>query len=494
MALWHALFFVCVGHCQQYDARWAGGYPGGPAPAFGGNKTLFLSDEVTYSVQEPHSLFMEEGVAMITNEEDSLFAYMNGWRFNNAAHLPMLNGDGFNPSSIGSTDDGLRASYSQLIVPWPAHPDSFLLFHNVPDAYWPVSNNVYSSKLYYSVIVQGLDGDTLAGVSSKNNVLLEEPMLRGGLGVVKHANGRDWWLLSHGMMNDEFVLFLLSPSGIDGPFYQAIGDVMEGSTPAAIFSMQGDRLAYGQFVSGLDIYDFDRCTGILSNRRNVNFTEQATFRVGQFSPDGSKIYVPAGIYIYQLQLEPDGDLAAIDTVAFYDGFYDDNPVFATYFVYPMLARDGRIYISTGNSTRYMHVINEPDLPGDACGVVQHGHHRATWSANSIPYRPNYGLGPVVGSVCDSLDLSTGALEWPGDAVLRASPNPTTGTVLLRWPGQPEAGNLEVLDTEGRALLRRRISPWTGEHALDLKAASGMYQCRLVWGSRLLSTRIILMEP
>jgi len=189
-----------------------------------------------------------------------------------------------------------------------------------------------------------------------------------------------------------------------------------------------------------------------------------------------------------------GDVIAQDTVAFYDGFYDDNPVFATYFVYPMLARDGRIYISTGNTTRYMHVINEPDLEGDACDVMQHGHHRATKTYNAIPYRPNYGLGPVLGSVCDSLALSTGALDWPGDAVLRASPNPTTGTVLLRWPGQPEAGNLEVLDTEGRALLRRRISPWTGEHALDLKAASGMYQCRLVWGSRLLSTRIILTEP
>ncbi len=366
LALWLALSSVCVAHCQQYDARWTGGYAEGAGPAFGGNKTLFDQSGATFSVAETHFLYQEAGVATITDAQDSIFAYTNGWRFNNAAHLPMLNGDGLNPTTAVATDGGARAPYSQLIVPWPAHPDSFLLFHNVPDAFWPVSNNLYSSKLYYSVIVQGLDGDTLAGISSKNNVLLMEPVLVGGLGVVKHANGRDWWLLSHGMMNDEFVLFLLSPSGIDGPFYQAIGAVMEGSAPGAIFSMKGDRLAYGQFVSGLDIYDFDRCTGILSNRRNVNFTEQATFRVGQFSPDGSKIYVPAGIYIYQLQLEPDGDVAAIDTVAFYDGFYDDNPVFATYFVYPMLARDGRIYISTGNTTRYMHVINEPDLAGDAC--------------------------------------------------------------------------------------------------------------------------------
>ena len=86
------------------------------------------------------------------------------------------------------------------------------------------------------------------------------------------------------------------------------------------------------------------------------------------------------------------------------------------------------------------------------------------------------------------------MEWPGDAVLRASPNPSTGAVLLRWPAQPEAGTLEVLDTEGRALLRRRVSPWTGEHALELSASPGMYHCRLTWGARVLSTRLIITVP
>lgn len=480
---------------QGYDARWIGGYAGSSGnPDFGGNKTLFLAGNSTYSVPEPHNWHLRAGMAVITDEQDSILAYTDGWRLINAAHQLMLNGDGLNPSSILNSSTGLSWTFCNLFLPWPGHPDSIVLVHNVPDAVWPGTNAFHAAQLYYSVVVRGLDGGTLTGVSSKNNVLLQEPLIAGGLGAVKHANGRDWWVLSHRMESNEFVFFLLTPQGFQGPWYQAIGSHINGSGPGATFSMQGDRLAYGQYASGLDILDFDRCTGLLSNARNTTFSDGAFFRMAQFAPDGAKLYVPGGIYLYQLLLEANGDVASLDTVAFYDGFYDDNTVFATYFAYPMLARDGRIYISTGNSTRYMHVVNDPEATGTACDVQQHGHHRITWTTNSIPYRPNYLLGPVPGSDCDSLDLSTGGLEPYPVGAARVQPNPSQGSFSITYSGQPAGGVITVLDAAGRIVYRQRLSAWSTLHRVELPpVAPGLYHCHLTCGNKAATVRVGITE-
>ncbi len=47
------------------------------------------------------------------------------------------------------------------------------------------------------------------------------------------------------------------------------------------------------------------------------------------------------------------------------------------------------------------MINRPDSLGSACDVQQHSIHLPGYSA-SLPNHPNYFLGPIVGSVCDSL--------------------------------------------------------------------------------------------
>jgi len=479
---------------QSYDARWIGGYAGSSGnPDYGGNKTLFQPGNSTYSVSEPHTMYLGGGMAVITDEQDSILAYTNGWRLNNAAHLPMLNGDGLNPTTFVSMSTGMAAPWSNLFLPWPERPDSIVLVHVSPDTI-SSTNALHSKRIYYSVVVRDLDAPGLAGLASKNNTLHHAPHIQGGLCAVKHANGRDWWVLSHEFGSDRFVRFLLSPSGFSTPDHQAIGSILSNSVPGPSFSMQGDRLAYGHFQSGLDIFDFDRCTGLLSNWRNVEFADQAFFRNAQFSPDGAKLYVPGVEYLYQLQLDSEGDVVAMDTVAFYDGFYDDHPVFATYFVNPMLARDGRIYISTGNSTRYMHVVNDPEAPGTACDVQQHGHHRITWTINSIPYRPNYLLGPVSGSECDSLGLSTGGLEPYPVGTARVQPNPSRGSFGITYSGQPTSGEITVLDAAGRIVYRYRLSAWSTLHQVALPpVAPGLYHCRLTWGNKAATVRVVITE-
>lgn len=159
-----------------------------------------------------------------------------------------------------------------------------------------------------------------------------------------------------------------------------------------------------------------------------------------------------------------------------------------------LAANGWIYIATGNSTRYMHTIHEPDEPGLACEVAQHEHVLPTWNINCIPHRPNFLLGPIDGSVCDSLGLTVGELERDPAVAVHVQPNPSNGSFSIAYQGQPKAGDLVVLDAAGRVVYKHRLSAWSTLHAVELPpVAQGLYQCRLTWGATTVSARVLITE-
>ncbi len=487
-----AVLLSMLCNAQVYDTRWLGGYPDPSGdPHYGGNKTVFAPPLETPSVLEPHQTMISTGVAVMTDASDSIFAYTNGWHLANQAHQPMLNGGGLNPSSVVDTTYGLHSANSQLFLPWPDQSGMFTLVHISPDT-TNVSGYIHSARIYYTVIDEELDAG-LAGVTSKNNIILQEPLLAGGLSAVRHANGRDWWILTHGIDSNEFISFILTPYGFDGPFFQAIGTMQIGSVPCASFSPSGERLAYTGYQTGLDVYDFDRCTGILSNWQHVDINDGAFTRSVQFSSNGTLIYVSSVNWVYQYPLVSDV-LGVPETVATYDGFYDEFPILQTFFANMGLAPDGKIYISTGNGTRYMHVIAEPDNPGPACNLTQHGHFRQTYTFNSIPYRPNYLLGPIDGTVCDSLGITAGIAEQVATTAVSVQPNPSTGSFAVSYAARPTLGVLELRNLAGQVVLREALPPWSAVHSVQLHAAPGMYHCTLRWGAGSASTRIILTEP
>ena len=124
-------------------------------------------------------------------------------------------------------------------------------------------------------------------------------------------------------------------------------------------------------------------------------------------------------------------------------------------------------------------------------MVQHGVELPTWYSNSLPNHPNYHLGPLAGSVCDSLGLGVRELQAPL-AAASASPNPSAGRVSLSYGAQREAGELTVLDAQGRVVLRERLPAWSTVHNVDLaRSPSGIYHWRLQWGARATSVRVIL---
>jgi PKD repeat protein len=65
------------------------------------------------------------------------------------------------------------------------------------------------------------------------------------------------------------------------------------------------------------------------------------------------------------------------------------------------APDGKIYIF--DFLKQIHVINKPNEKGSACDVRQ-GYIILPEYPAGIPYYPNYRLGPLDGSACDTLGI------------------------------------------------------------------------------------------
>jgi hypothetical protein len=124
-------------------------------------------------------------------------------------------------------------------------------------------------------------------------------------------------------------------------------------------------------------------------------------------------------------------------------------------------------------------------------MVQHGIELPTWFSNSLPNHPNYHLGPVDGSVCDSLGINTGVPEDKPPPKVQAYPNPSNGHFTLCSAPQPEAGVLEVRDQAGRIVLRSYLPPWSQLHQVVVQGAAGMYHCGLRWGAHMATVRLII---
>ena len=119
-------------------------------------------------------------------------------------------------------------------------------------------------------------------------------------------------------------------------------------------------------------------------------------------------------------------------------------------------QDNKIYINTGNGTDYLHVIYYPDSLGIACQVHQHGLQIPTFNAGSTPYYPNYSLGPVVGSICDSLSVGIKDNNVRS-AELRLNPNPCHDNVWINYhfPNNKD-GWLEIYNSIGKLVVKRRM--------------------------------------
>ena len=162
--------------------------------------------------------------------------------------------------------------YEHLIVPNPLGNNTFYLFTGGVTSY---------CGFYYSVIDLNLNGG-LGAVTQKNVELLGQNFCAiDGLAAIKHANGRDWWVITKMSLplNNEYHFFLVSPLGVSLDHIQNYGSLLETNTLRLNPSKDGSLLVCNTAGGYIAIFEFDRCSGYYTNEKTLE-----PERFGSFAP------------------------------------------------------------------------------------------------------------------------------------------------------------------------------------------------------------------
>ena len=461
---------------QGLNNLWLAGYENPHGTPVGGLTINFVTG--TPNIYEENRLLNFSGTNAIISDLGGNYLFAsNGVFIENSNNDTMINGSGLNPSPWTSLNAyyGLTLTQGNLIIPVPLDSSKYYLFHLTIDDYGSTNASLF---LYYSTIDMSLQGG-LGEVIQKNVILLNDSLVCGKITACKHSNGRDWWLVCHQNNTNLFYKFLITPYTILGPYSQSIGEVRKAYLGQSKFSQDGKLFAYYDPGYGdLDIFDFDRCSGTFSLKAHVDINDSSIVGGVEFSPNSSLLYVSSNNYIYQFDLTVSNISSTLDTIAAWDGYYSPSPPFASTFYLAQLALDGKIYLTCGNSTVDMHVINNPNIKGDSSGVCQHCIHLPRYNGFTIPNYPNYFLGSESGSVCDSLigvnDLTSKTIS------ISIFPNPVEHqNFSVSYPVSSSTSILDIYNVNGNKVATYLLPQWSSFQRIEIpNLVSGVYMVKL----------------
>lgn len=389
---------------EKRDYVWLTGYSSNPTNLdFGGTRIDFnqFPPIVSYEFRE---MDLDVTNDMICDENGALLMYANGTYIANSEDITIENGDSLNPNNNAVAQE--RLQQSNLFLPIPESQNQFILINaeltyveNLYGVPWAVLT------LYKSIIDMN-ENNGLGKVIEKNIPIVQDTLDYGQITATRHANGRDWWIIAAEYRSNRFYTFLLCPEGLIEQEIQEVGGFIPSGLGQTIFSPDGTKYVHLNSISAsvgsyLAIYDFDRCTGQLSNFKRIFFSDGSVWGLA-ISPSSQYLYLCSSTKIEQYDFWADSLELSRDRVALYDGYV--SPL-STDFTFAQLAPDNKIYIAPSNTVNRMHIIHRPDIGGDSCRVEQHGLELPTLNSVTIPNNPNFRLGPLDGSPCDTLGIS-----------------------------------------------------------------------------------------
>ena len=417
----------------------------------------------------------------------------------NKNHQEMQNGDSVLSSNW----------YNEMtIIPYPGEASKFILFS------CGITPNL-NPGLRYSVI--DLSFNNGLGKVIQKNIFVDTNTLCDGMVAVQHGNGRDWWLLYRRFNNsNQFLKILINDQGVQPVTQQLIGAVFNTNIYRLSVNPAGDKIAGASTTGLVELFDFDRCTGTLSSYTGIqtiqaNPLDSTTFFWGiEFSTSGRYLYLSTAylsFYLYQLDLDilPTNLIFGSKTILDYQnypldaGSYlkrgPDNIIYRATWWY-----DGLNYPYPYPDTTYnmyntnLSVINSPDSAGLACHYKAYSVHLPTCRTYiGLPNNPDYELGKLAGSPCDT--LSVGIAETIKNTselfVYYAS---DWQKVFINAKGlQGKKYNLQVFDLSGKLIYQQQGNNESGYFTKDLSMeglASGMYIVNIKTENEKLSKKFV----
>ncbi|MBK8875292.1 MAG: T9SS type A sorting domain-containing protein [Bacteroidetes bacterium] len=397
-----------------------------------------------------------------------------------SAHVQMLNGD-----SIRGT-----GWYKELVlIPMPDDSTKYYLF----------SAGVTSGPGFsYSIVDMNQNGGL--GEVVQKNVLLESFNVVDGMTAVKHGNGRDWWVFirNASMYSNQHYVFLITPNGIAPPFIQSTGSVNHTNAGRYEFSPDGLKLIYINLIGLMEIYDFDRCTGLISNPVTIH-PEPTTAPFGrfwgcEFSASGRFLYVSTYNSIesalFQYDLLAANPVASRCTLEYNPGLRVGNGFLRR-------GPDQKIYFSRAwecdafpscypypdsvynQINMNLSVINSPDSLGLACNYTPYSFYlggKRTYYG--LPNNPDYELPAFAGSPCDTLVSQNELAGAAAVGSLHVYYHPAWEKAFINASNlKGKTGKLLVYDMQGKVVHSEPLRLQNGYYTKDLSMigrANGVY--------------------
>ena len=449
---------ICLALCTQYafaqlltdakrDYNWISGYilpPDTISPIYlnylQGYRLDFITDPVNV-IASFNRLDILYNIAIVSDEKGKLLFYTNGCKVADGKDSILANSNinegslGYLSSCIGN--GGNFINQGTIALPKTSRKDEYYVLH--------LSYNLINSvigfqadSLRLSKVVFDSTEQTLSLPFSDQVLIRGDSLFAGQLVACRHGNGNDWWVVQPQSGRNGYYRLLVNTDTIQVVGLQNIGlpnHWQENGWGQACFSPDGTKYARYNGITDLQVFDFDRCTGLLSNPLHVGITDflDTSYALGgvpgsgvAISPNSRYLYVSSITKVYQFDLQAPDLAASQQTVAVYDGSYVDEGYWFT-FNYMQLGPDGKIYMNAPGAIETIHVIGQPDSAGLACQVVQHKYILDYPISRGWPYFPNFRLGPLPGGSCGS--IATAEAGRPA-AALRVFPSPASQQVTV----------------------------------------------------------------
>jgi len=460
--------------------NWVYGENTSSDPGLEGIVMSFNNDSVTYTVED-----FEDGVkanvSVISDPDGNLLFYATGCRVYNKDFQIMTNGDSLNYGVIW--DEFCNGGFypmlqSTLILPDYHVSDQYYLFHKKED-FDTITNEFATKKLLYSIIDMSADGGR--GAIVEKGIVLDTSnyFITSTIEAVKHENKLDWWILQLSDRSDSIRTYLVDELGPRKSRKQYINTNIPvercGSTSQSCFDLRGRQYAIYCPSYGLDVYNFERSTGVLSNHKHLAQTQsQGTFSGLAWSPSGQYLYISASDTLWQVDTHAENLQDGLELIAEYDGFASP---FAVNFVKMQIGPNCKIYVSSQSSVQHFSVINSPDEKGQDCDFVQHGIELPyIVPPVPLPNVPNFAIDEE--EVCDP--TITSVFDIPVTVQtdqIKIAPNPTNGMTTVHFT-EKSTGHYSLFDHSGQ-LITSDVFGESQSLALDLSTFhDGLYYIRI----------------
>ena len=404
------MFLAVVSYGQKHDFNWLfGRFDLDPnRPTIGRVLVDFNQDSIQAKYHERKMNFRASNFTM-SDRGGKLLFYSNGIYIEDANGEVVEGSQYLNPG--WHTDQSLSANIgnnmanSIVCLPLDDKDLRFAIVHQARDL-TPDFTDLTTNVLYSEI--ERTDQNLPFRMDVLNDTI-DLSSFATSISAIRHGNGKDWWVITaKDRYSLEQLIIRINEKGVEERKTQCFGTGLEEgtSTPNVYVQSNSRFIRYDSDQDLIDFFNFNRCTGEFEDnwlqiRLLDSLDRRELFGGIALSPNERFLYLSTPFHLYQYDLLADNIEETRLTIA---EASPSNPEHRSLYL-GQLAPDGKIYINTkSNFDAELHVIHEPDRLGAACDFRFRDFSLIHNNSRTLPQIPNYRLGPLDGSPCDTLGI------------------------------------------------------------------------------------------